>query len=285
MSSRNAHPAPRLQCGFVDVSALSGPQYIKQSCRVAPPVVNFYKFIEQCRLELPDFPHLGGCQNKDLLKNIDKFRQIFPSILPELTAYTEGLHRNHRRAHQTMIEAICSGAELHAVCVLSRQQKGRQLHRYDDCFLPLQNVLSYPPSRNGRAKLPPVYIFEGSKLESALVDCIGDIAALAFDYMKWCDKQDDQVSYLIENALHMATSEGVFVPSVAVAAKKAFQIVYRDMSDEEKRQVTSNCHYIKCEQSRSIIDKWLLEIVQEDAAVERREHFAAVQLAHAFVAK
>ncbi len=284
MSSQRQSGGKSPQIIFTDISTLPAPLYIKQSRTINPLVVNFYEFIGQCLRHLPQFPRLTGCKDADFLKGLEKLSVVFPAILPELTAFTEGLHRQHKGAYLEMTTAICNGAKLHADCVLNRLHKGRQLHRYDDCFIPLQKVMSFPLSRNGRAKLPPIHIYEGSRLESALVYCVSDITHMVFDHMRG-DRQDDQVSYLIETTLHMATSDDIFIPSAGQAAKQAFKHVYRKMSEIEKAQVITNCHYTKCAHSRGLLDKWLLEIMQEDAAAERTLRDTAAQPVREFIAK
>ncbi len=270
MSSRTFSSAPRPRAGFIDVSVFSGPQFLKRSGLVSELVSTYYQFIKDCRRTLPQFPALVGCTDDVFMKAMGKLAHVFPSILPDLTSMTEGLQRRHKEAYIEMTSAIIDGLHLHTSCVLARPYKGKQLHRYDDCIIPLQRVMSYPPSRNGRAQLHPDHIHEFSHLESEIGAAFSTVLCRVFEHMR-TEGQNDQVAYLIETTLRLAAEDNLTTPAAKHGAKRAFKDIYREMSECEKAQVITNCHYTKNPQAQRILDSWMLEIVQEDAAHERQQ--------------
>lgn len=284
MSSRHSLLAPQLQRGFVAVAPLSGPQYLKKSGQVSGLISTYYQFIKDCRRTLPQFPNLAGCADDVLMGAIDKLAHIFPSILPDLTSMTEGLQRRHKEAYAEMISAITDGINLHTVCVLARVYKGKQLHRYDDCIIPLQRVMSYPPSRNGRAQLHPDHIHEFSRLESEIGAAFSTVLRRVFEHMR-TEGQNDQVDYLIETTLRLSAEDNLTTPAAKHGAKEAFKDIYRVMSDVEKGQVQKNCHYTRDARSQQTIDSWMREVTLEDAAKARHQRDAALVPQRAFAAK
>lgn len=246
-----AHPTPQT------ASALD--KYLSKGSAASQTARSFVETMREWQTILKNVHVLADKLSDDVFNNLGMFTACVTYALPDFCTMCEVVSRHNRNAYTEFCELIGLGVRIHAYGIARRHGDHIEFHRYGRALNVITELLKCPEPRNGDVRLPPLYVDEGTQLARTLSNSMSDICLIIFKQMR-ADQRNDQVDFLLERTTHILAEGTRYTEDARRGMRAAFETVYKQMTPQEKHNISNSRFYTRCEAARHLIFKMIHDI-------------------------